>query len=215
MMTQKFNRKSRRGRRGNTRRQRTNNTRLVHMALSQIGRINNSIEKKYFDVGINDTSVDWDGQVIPLSNILPGTADTQRIGDSVYLKHLEVQNLFFRNAANCTGIRVIIYIDHQNTLADVSDILTASGGTSSIISPIQWDNRKQFKILYDQVTLIDGTWKSRVTKVFKLKTPYRIQYAAGPVTKTNQLKMLYISDVSGLLTTPTFRSTCRLIFTDL
>lgn len=170
---------------------------LVHLALSQIGKIQQSQELKYVSIMTDDTDVVYNPVIYLVSDIDQGLSDSQRVGDAVLMKDLDVRLNVLHDNSSATGIRLIFFIDKQNTITSASDLLVTTGSDEALVSHYVWDNRKQFTVLYDSVLEVDGTYKSKLCRHFNIPINKRMQLDAGTATvNTNALKCIYLSEVA-------------------
>lgn len=190
---------------------------LARLALSQVGRLQQAVELKFLGILTNDTNVDYNGQIFTVNDIAQGDGDSDRVGDACMLKHVEVIIECLNDNSSTCGIRVIFFLDKQNTISTVTDLLAATGADTALTSPIVWDNRKAFKILYDFVIEVDGTYKSKCWKKFTFNTPYRVQFSAASTNiTTSAIKCVYLSEVApAAANKPRLIMSTRQLFTDL
>lgn len=146
-------------------------------------------EWKYSDTQVNIDLSTTPGYVL-LNGLVPGTAATQRIGQNVSIKSIEVK--LRMQVTPATGVdqfvRVLIAVDRQpNGAAPViGDLLTAT----SVTAPRNLNNRKRFKILMDKPYAMGGILNGAgsgsqtsnlrmVKKYMKFKRPIVVEYNTG------------------------------------
>lgn len=145
------------------------------------------IERKFYDVTQAASQITWTaafGPAYALCVPLPGTGDSQRIGDQINLKSLYFSfNLYGEgNPASTipTAVRIIIvqWHDLNTNFISFQQVLQAAGGTRMFIhSPYLHDNRTNFSVIYDKLISANQTTPSNVA------TPAaQIQSQSGKVT---------------------------------
>lgn len=179
-------------------------------------------ELKYIDT-INSTSPTYNGVIIDISNISNGTDEHTRIGVKV-----QPHSLYFNG--ECVGssqsnsyneVRFLIFQWKQPSGLNpptVAQILALTASNQTPHSPYVWDQRDQFRIIYDKTRIIDSTTDnsniSAVTwkKFFKLEKLHTIQFDNGFNTGSYRIYFLAVSD--GAVYNPTIYYYTRLTFTD-
>lgn len=194
-----FGLRSRRARRY-ARRPRYNRNRFnkrSHIRKAVRREIESYAEKMYFPAPSN-LSVSSTPNVVSLSDVAQGDADTNRDGDQLSLTSIEFRG-YIATGDTTNVLRFIIFQWYPNdsfyppTASDI--LLTAASG---FISPYSHDGRFQFKILYDRSFSMSTNWQpyltfhKYVTKGFRRK----IQYNAGGTTGVNKIYLLLVSDSS-------------------
>jgi len=127
-----------------------------------------SVEKKYYDVHreVPGTSMDT-GFMIQLNTVPQGTGDTQRIGNKMTIKNINVRYRYRLDTAVNRGcvLRVMLVQDLQcnGEEAETGDIL--DGWFDQAEPPVfqppniqsfrNLDNDERFKILYDKFTTVN------------------------------------------------------------
>lgn len=143
-------------------------------------------EWKYLDTAIN---VDLNSTVslTLLNGLQPGTGASQRVGQKIMIRSVELRIFWETNAATGVeqNVRHMILLDRQANGAGpaaVTDFLA----TNSTMAPRALTNRKRFKILYDKAygmgatAVQSSTPQTRVFKKYmKFKRPIIVDYNAG------------------------------------
>jgi len=136
-----------------------------------------------------------------------GDGDTQRIGDEVTASRLESRWVLIGDNDAVTTFRIMIMWDKQNALADFTDFLTVTGNSQAVNSPVDWDKKKLFSILYDKTftfnvgTLVDGSVTAvpfemeRHIKInLNLKNKKVVFQGGGTTVNVNALKIFLWSN---------------------
>lgn len=125
--------------------------------LYKIAR-NVDLSSHYYDLESGSASITGDGAIHNLNSgtlITKGDAATQRTGDSIHMKNINIRYAFTANLGqeNQTIWKVYL-VQHFHpdggSTAAVTDIFEAKDGvnfTSPIIVPRRWDTMRDFKIL--------------------------------------------------------------------
>ncbi len=172
-------------------------------------------ELKYYSTFIN-TTLDISGTIFSILRPAQGVSDLDRIGDSVFLKHIELK--YATSAADPTNlVRVIVFKWNQASTPTVADVLTSAylGTVQAPLAPLTWDNRSKITVYYDKLhSLVPSTNTALVSSSLSLPIKGRVQWAASAVTNgTNQIYICAISD-SGAATHPAFEFVSLVAFSD-
>lgn len=178
-----------------------------------------NIEYKIYDNITANSTPDYNGTIVSLNLPAQGTADTQRIGDSIKCQHLVVRGQVVNNpsASILNHTRVILVWDEQNQITALSDLLETTGSSNVVFSPKHYDKRFRSNVLYDQMfTTSTYSGSQAFWKDFEINLPIdkHTQFSAASTTiNTGALKMILMSSgVTTNLPSVTFYS--RLSFTD-
>lgn len=156
-------------------------------------------EYKAFDINAAPLAANWNGQLYgPLCAPPQGLTYADRAGDSIKMKDLTIRFKLTQNAAIQETVRVIIFIDKQNTILTGANYLQATGTSNVVLSPKNYNNVYSSKTIYDQCFTITNTRPTvTVSKVFKINLHTHFQ--AGTTTATNNaIKMIvYSQQISG------------------
>lgn len=190
--------------------------------------LNNRLETHYFDYTDNN-SVSANGTIHDLSDITVGDQDTNRTGDKVFIKSLQVRGTMAAVSDQYNKIRIIIfqYMGPDNVLPTNIDVLQSTGvGTLYAPSTPYAKDTVGYKILplWDHTyTVAYGAtggagpqakqfYIQLTTRNFKRKAKPTIQYEAGGTDGYGKLYMLTISD-STAISHPSLLMYSRLRFT--
>jgi hypothetical protein len=180
------------------------------------------LELKYIDNYVTPQNVTTTGACGVLVNIAQGAAQGDRVGDQItFTKLLWNVNLTAANADVYSHARVILFQWHPNvsflapTVALMLEIPTAT-----FLSPLVWENRDQFTVLWDKAFSFTGTATVPCDKsdhiAFQTLIPKRktVIYEKGSTSGgSNLIFLLYISD-SAAAPFPTIQYYARLEYLD-
>lgn len=173
-----------------------------------------NIETKYWQ--ITGTAVGADntgGTPVLLNNVTVATTDRGRLGDSIKLQGLSVK---WRHTGQSINATVRCLIVNQPTFYNIATAGAATSGNTALmdnasfpplISPAafkDWDNKDQFKILYDKTSLLQPyiSGVNRVSEIFehKIKLDFHTQFdeTATPaiVPATGALWIFFLGNTS-------------------
>lgn len=177
-------------------------------------------EKKYFLTTYAGDATTT-GRVDDLTNINQGDGDTDREGDQLGLRSIEINFQTYLDLAaaapdNNNVVRFIVFQWYPTTTPTVNSILTSlTPPAITPIAPYFHDNRFNFKILLDKRFALakNGqhvrTFRSYVIKGFKPQ----VQFNNASITGTNKIYALTISD-SGAISHPTAAWVAKLNYSD-
>lgn len=176
-----------------------------------------NVEYKFLD-GSVAASISTTPSVNYLTNIGQGDGESNRDGDSVKIKSLQLAYTLSGNtSADATFVRCIIGIDKLHSGTDV----TASGGTDNSLltntdmtSQRDRDNSKRFIVLYDKVHSFSNngpeTYYKKIFKKFNMKTQW--DGTNGTDRRVNHLFFIAYSDQA--TNTPTLAMRYRTTYID-
>jgi hypothetical protein len=182
---------------------------IVHEKLKKEAQL------KSYDQGIT-VAVSTTGSIGPLTTIIQGTTDTQRIGDMVEVVKTTINGSFANSSTDTTNvIRLIIFRwmqDDTTSVPVIADILQGTG----VYNMYHRDNlrAKKFIILND---VMRGTsLQGPAVSVFQggFKQDFRIKFQAATSAATSQIYYLAISD-SGAVNHPTLNLIHRTWYIDV
>lgn len=180
--------------------------------------ISKPVEHKYFDQSLQIGAV-VAGNLFNISDITRGDQVTQRIGNQVTLKVLNFRASFSINSlVDKAVIRYLIIHDKQGMNAPVvTDILQAGlvGTSYTDICPYEWDYRKRFRVLHDEVVPLNKNASNGYSfRMFKLQLNINSQHIGASTTFQNQIYLLVIGAETNVLAISSFQYHSRLEFTD-
>lgn len=167
---------------------------LARKAFKTAKFVASLVNSEYKQYDINTTAADhtYNGTIINLCTPSQGSAVNNRTGDSIKMKNLTFRGEALKNATE-ELLRVIIFIDRQNTITNGSDLLQSVGNTNAVFSPKKDDNKFDTKVLKD--SLYKVTTDSPMTRIeFVLKINEHLHFNTGVSTvDKNALKMAVFS----------------------
>ncbi len=174
---------------------------LAKKALKKVNRIRAGVETKFTDNELDRANVDWNGEIIPAFNDpLPGTDDTERIGDSVLCTSAHIR---YRVAIGSSGLntqfRIIVFWDKKNTINATNDILAFVGQNNATLAHYNVDRRSEWVKLWDHSFMLLNNHIRVRDFVKRFKLMKKTQYSAGTaLINSGSIKMLVISNISDL-----------------
>ncbi len=219
----KFKRKFRK----NTRRFKTKSklqqvANLAQRALRQANKVKGmvNVEYKNHDVITSTQTVSTGGAIVQLTNIGSGDGANSRDGRDITIKRITWRYFAVQAAlAVVTYLRVILVLDKQTNEAiyTASDLLADVTANNAINSPLNLDNKKRFRILYDKVHLLNDVFLNGIRPVkYNKDTTIKLTFDASTPSiadiTSNSLSIFLISSETTEL--PTIFSYCRLRFID-
>lgn len=184
----------------------------------QVRIIKKSIETKHIDVtaAVGAASA---GSFTLLNGLSQGDDVVNRSGNLAYFKNIGIR--FAYSIADTTNyIRTILVWDNQPNSATPTTLDFLQAPSDPILSPIKWDNRKRFKILRDDVAVLDtddplsksASVKKRYVHIGK-KSFY--SGAGGTIaTLGTGALWLFVASDSNVAPNPTCTFYARLTFAD-
>lgn len=188
--------------------------------MKRISKLESNVQLKIHDYNIT-ISAGYDSPfILTLNDVTQGDNDTERIGDKITMKRLELKGAFFQGASTSTLARLMIIYDTNNTITAGTQIFNASDQTA-VFSPKVWDYRSNYKILFDRTLSIRG-WQTSSGDLsiarqisFNLKLNKLTRFLATSTTINHgALKLVYVSNVPDASTKPSLVAYIRLIYTD-
>lgn len=180
--------------------------------------ITQPVEHKYFDQSLQFGAV-VAGNIYCISDITRGDQVTQRIGNQVTLKKLDFRASFSINPnVDKAMIRYLLLVDKQGFNAPiVTNVLQSGlvGTTYTDICPYEWDYRKRFKILHDEVVPLNKNGSNGYSfRHLNLKLDLESMHIGASTTFTNQIYLIVIGSETNILDISSFQYHSRLEFTD-
>jgi len=173
----------------------TSKNSTAHKALRLAKRLADAVNTEYkFHEQQFSGSVDYNGTLTSLMvGLSQGTADTQRIGDSMKLQNL-IMRFYLSRATSDSLVRVIIFHDPQSKINAVTDLLQVTGSVFAVLSSKNYDKRFESKVLYDKTFALDGD-ETTIQRSFTLPLNWHTQFQNGGTTiNTGDLRVVFISN---------------------
>lgn len=157
-------------------------------------------EKNLYDKN-NTGTFDYNGTVIPLTDIPQGDGIGSRSGNSILAKslHLRLQ-MIGSSLVSSTVVRVMVVMDTMNlgSVPNVSDILMNSGSSqvTNANLTVVTSYQTRFRILVDRITYLSNAGQNvKNANIFKrLNTHIKYTGATGTDEGRNQLYLLICSN---------------------
>lgn len=182
-------------------------------------------EKKYIQFNyVPGAGVPYTGQMQPVTVIPQGTTDSDRSGDQIALRSIEIQWGWYIDGSVIPSteltniVRIIVFQWIPDTVPVRDNILSIGVTTPPSLyphAPYNHDKRFQFRILYDKKQHLSyygpavAIGRKRITRFPQRK----IQFQSGTTVGTNQIYVLYLSD-SGATPNPTMSSSVKVNYQD-
>lgn len=183
------------------RRYRPSPWRSIRRRLYRLSRQMNVEYKRHYDQYTANT-IGTSATIQNVNIIDQGTVVTQRIGNQVKIISHYINSLFTINAsATNTQIRFMVVLDKQVNGATfaIGDLLRDTSATDILVSSMDIDNGKRFKILYNKLFLLSPEFPSKQIKYFKkhsLKIKYDGNTSSVADQTTNGLYIVFFSNES-------------------
>lgn len=158
-------------------------------------------ESKIFDTIRNDQTTQADGIFWTINNMAQGIEVTERIGDKASISYVKLDFVCkIQSTDPASLVRIIVFLDKQNEITTVTDILefsnpiTVIGGIQSYQSEYYRDTRKNYKIIKDIKLQMNPTDKLMVSKKVKFRCNINTLFQNASTTiQTNSIKVLALS----------------------
>jgi len=182
-------------------------------------------EVKFIDTALYATAATTTAQQFAIASIPQGDTDSTRDGDRVKLQHLEFRFDTYLQGTGGTNdftntVRLTFYQYRPMSSGShpvIADIYQDSNSVAQAptFSPVNWDNRADFKILYDNRFLLSGNGPSLVgVNVVRIPLKGSIQWVSGSNT-VGQNQLFYIISSDSLVAShPLFNIKTRVTYTD-
>jgi hypothetical protein len=202
----------------NVRNMKKGNQEIARVKQMVKSMISQPVEHKYFDQSLALGAV-VNGNIYNISDITRGDQVTQRIGNQVTLKKIDFRASFSINInVDKAMIRYLLLVDKQGYNApSVTDVLQSGlvGTTYTDICPYEWDYRRRFKVLHDEVVAMNKNGSNGYTfRQLSIKLNLESTYIGASTTFTNQIYLIVIGSETNILDISNFQYHSRIEFTD-
>jgi len=134
-----------------------------------------NVETKFVDNTYTQLTTDYGGGINYLTTIAQGTGASDRVGDSIKVRRIDVTGVYTRNGTDAV-VRIIVLRDTENQAVtpSVSDVLANTGSVLAPHSPPNWLNKNlnaeknRFVFLYDEVLCLSS---SQSNMLFEYSSP--------------------------------------------
>lgn len=151
-------------------------------ALKMVRRLNRGIEKKFYDVEIDQTtSLSQVGFLQVLNDPAQGDADDQRNGDKITMTSIMFKGRIL-NALNDNNItiRILLLKDREATLGAIEDIFVNTLSNQSPLLMFDVDKRSEYVVLMDKTWQLANNDNSPQKLInFSRSLNFSSQFAAG------------------------------------
>lgn len=203
-------------------RRRTFKSKPSRMFVKRVKRVINSEQEKKFLLTNSSGTISWTGGCTVLTNVPQGDTDSQRDGDQVYSRSLEIRCNLQIGTNTSNLITLIVFQWFPTTVPTTVGVLfpSAVSSGSAPLSPYNHDYRTQFKILARRSVNLIGAAASNPDYqkqiVFWIKSGFRrkIQFLAGSTAANNHIYLLTISD-STTATLPSIAYIAKYNYSDM
>lgn len=164
--------------------------------------------KYYTTYNATDQAINYStGLVASMTNIDQGTSENSRIGNSVFIKSIDLRIHVKGNQTSTVNdqcVRVLVVKDKLNTgtVPTLANVLETTGSSLSVISPYSLNNKndmKRFQILKDKLVNV-SKYTQDGSELFRFKLypncPVRYTSTTGTDEGPNQIYLMVISNVN-------------------
>lgn len=160
------------------------------------------MELKYVDTAVFGTVTSATWQLTQMSVPTIGTGDTQRTGDQISLKNIELRWSAYLPSGfvivnGSSSVRVVIFQWYSDTFLGAPsglDVFQTTGLGTSILAPYTHDKRQDFKILYDEVVCLSTNGPDATDRVVLVQPgKKKLQYVNSGLSGTNNIFLAIIS----------------------
>lgn len=186
---------------------------LALTALKMVRKEVQSPELKYHTTIATSQVVPDNGVIVNLSLVSQGVTDSTRVGDSLTMIKSK-WNAQLNRGSQDTVVRVILFIDNDNTIASPTDFWQTVGFATSALGQKRHDKRFNSKVLYDRLFNLD-IYNPQSIVNWDIKINKNTQYQGGSTTvESNCLKVFLISQIPITFGEPLITYSHRLLFKD-
>lgn len=158
-------------------------------------------EKHFLDVKVADFA-SYSGTITPLSALSQGDNISNRIGDSVLAKYINLRYAWIGDTSTAQSIaRVIVFQDTMSlgTIPAPGDVLNLSGLTTEAplaLLNLTYAVQGRFKILYDKTMTLCNTGSNvqATDEIIPINDHIKYTSTAGTDEGRNMVYLLYISN---------------------
>lgn len=189
------------------------------MAKKALSLIN--VEYKYLDVTAGSQNMTGTPTIVLLNGCQTGDTATTRDGQSILLKSIYCQFMVYMDPSSTTYniVRFMLVLDTQPnaTVMSAADLFQNNTSGTNVVSPININYGKRFKVLYDKRFSLNATQiREKVWKYFK-RLKFHTKFNTGNAgtiadITSNALYLVFVNDNN--VTTPDCQYYVRLRFID-
>lgn len=138
----------------------------AYALASTVASIINS-EKKWFDYTIS-VAPDTTASITHLSAIPAGTGASERVGESIALKSLQLKGAVYKKDSTDEVVRIIIFQDRDNNSGTAPTATQLLANPTQVYSLRNMDYPERFKVLYDNLFDTAPTYGAKVYNTFDI-----------------------------------------------
>lgn len=175
-----------------------------------------NVETKEYAVGAAGVAINYTGTALDVTSyISQGATDITRNGDSIKIVRLIWSGMCNFNTASTSTIQPVrILVTRSNDEALVgADLFSYISTAYTPFSPVTWDTKAQFKVLYDRVLPLCTTHIGQAFHV-ELEDLGHTQYSAGTTTVESGCVQLWWVTNEGTANFPVITYALSLQFVD-
>lgn len=182
-----------------------------------------SKELKYIDMSLLNTNTGTTWNVYNLTVIPQGLLDSNRVGDEVEVKDIELRiRTYVNSSAGVTNassvLRVVIaqyYEDTTIAALTAGEFFSTTTGGSAYLSTYNHDTRRTYKILYDDSMTVNATGEASASRVIMVKPGRKkIRFVGAGNNAEGHIILLTVSDTLSTLYPPTVDWYSRVNYVD-
>lgn len=147
-------------------------------------------ESKHQNVTATHLTISWTGDLNQMLTIDQGLSATQRVGNRIFCKSIQLNMDMFRGAEDCF-LRIIVWlVKDEATITTTSDLLASTGSDKATVSAYKLGLGGLFKILSDRTYSLDTYHPQKQVKMF-LKINKYFQYTNTADLQPNHWNLFY------------------------
>lgn len=158
------------------------------------------VERKQFRTELDNQAIPDTGFISQLSAPSQGANFSQRIGDDISMKGITIRfQLTHGDSINMVRVMVLKWFDAGSPLIN-SLLAPALSGFAAPLRPILWENRRKFRVLYDNLYAISTNTNSNIVEKIYLKNLGNAQFTpGGTANERGSIYILFLSDSSAVV----------------
>ncbi len=178
-----------------------------------------NVEFKFHDVQITATAVSTTATISQLTNIPQGDTDITRDGAQVKVTRLNLKYLLASHASAAnTAVRLMLVLDKQTNGAiyAIADLLADTTANDIIVSGLNLDNKYRFRVLYNQVVLLNNEgWNNKYHVINKqLQQRLRFESSTPSIADLNSGSLSFVIVSNQTTNTPLVTMFSRIRYVD-
>ncbi len=180
-------------------------TKKVATLAKRVSRLEKAREFKIIDTQLSSNAQNSTPKITQLTNLIQGLTDSTRIGNKITITGIQLR--YTVNDTITNEYRIMLVLDKQtNGVIYVSgDLLEDITAQDNIVSPVNRDNKKRFRVFYDKVHLMSvaGVANGQGRKFIKVNIPVMYDSTAGDITDltSSSLSLLTVAHTASVAQT--------------